>query len=129
MPSTQFSTIHDRYLGHGIVALSQLPKASEDDLVIHKKELKKLEGRLKRQTWRPWQNESRLKAEISCRYWNDKSVGEMKRLNGVDFPQLQFREGADIRMIESMALLEVIRSSNNHERRCVVEFLRKGNIV
>ncbi|RAR15460.1 hypothetical protein DDE83_001101 [Stemphylium lycopersici] len=134
MPSTQFSTIHNRYLGHGIVALSQLPKASEDDLVIHKKELKELEGRLKRQTWKPWQKESHLKAEISCRYWNDESVGEKKRLDGVDFPQLQFREGADIRMIESMALLEVIRSSkssryelriNNHERRCVVEFLRK----
>ncbi|RYN61333.1 hypothetical protein AA0119_g13263 [Alternaria tenuissima] len=134
MPSTQFSTIHDRYLGHGIVALSQLPKASEDDLVIHKKELKELKGRLEGQTWKPWQKESHLKAEISCRYWNDESVGEKKRLDGVDFPQLQFREGADIRMIESMALLEVIRSSessryerriNNHERRCVVEFLRK----
>jgi len=138
MDSTQFVTDHARYLGFGIIALSELPEASEDDLIIHAKEVDELERRLEPRTWKPWQKKGHLKAEISLRHWENRSIGKEHRLDGRDYPELRFGEDADIRMLESMALLQAVRSSktsrweqriNNHERRWVVDFFCKGKIA
>jgi hypothetical protein len=138
MRSTRFGTDPERYLGSGIIALSQLPEPSEDDLIIHAKELKELARRLEPRTWKPWQKKSHFKAEISRRYWKNRNIGKEQRLDGRDYPELRFGEDADIRMIESMAMLQAVRSSkasrweqriNNHERRWVVDVFCKGKTV
>jgi len=138
MPSTRFATDHERYIGSGIVALSQLPRASEDDLIIHAKELKERKRRFRPGTCKPWQKENHLKAELSHRHWKNRHIGKSQRLDGHDFPELQFREDADIRIIENMALLQVVRSSKasrweqricNGKRQWVVDFFRKGKTV
>ncbi|KAH8620995.1 hypothetical protein IG631_24353 [Alternaria alternata] len=134
MPSTRFGTDHERYIGSGIVALSQLPRASEDDLIIHAKELKERKRRFRPGMCKPWQKENHLKAELSHRHWKNRHIGKSQRLDGHDFPELQFREDADIRIIENMALLQVVRSSkasrweqriSNGGRQWVVDFFRK----
>jgi len=138
MQSSRFGTDHERYIGSGIVTLSQLPNASDDDLIVHKQEIRDLKKQFGHGTYKPWLKESRLKAEISQCHWKSRRIAEYQRLGEHDFPRLQFTEDTRISIVESMALLEVLRSSqtlhpeqsfDRLEGQWVVDFFCKGKTV
>lgn len=137
MSEVKFGTDHERYLGPGIVFLSQIAATAHSDYYLCKKEQKEIESQFQRGACEPWLPESRLKAEISRSQWETKNIMGTERLGRYDLPKLWFKD-ADIRIMGSVARLEAARSSGasvlkemfnrleTEERWWVVDFFEHG---
>ncbi|KAL6171639.1 hypothetical protein ACJQWK_02648 [Exserohilum turcicum] len=137
MPEYSYRTEHQRYLGEGIVFLSQFADIDPNDICLCRDEQKKIENRLKKGACKPWLQENRLKAEIQMSQWKKRDAKEKEWLGGCMFPRLSFKD-ADIHIMGSVALLEVLRTSDapklkklfdllqTEERWWVVDFFEHG---
>lgn len=139
MLESRFGTDHERYLGSGIVFLSQIVETSPDDYSLCKREQKEIESQFQRGACKLWLPEFHLKAEIPKSQWETRDILEEKRLECYDLPKLSFQD-ADIRIVEreSVARLEAVKSSGakklkkmfnlleTEERWWVVDFFKHG---
>jgi hypothetical protein len=137
MSKSQFGTVHERYLGSGIMFLSQIEVTSPHESYLCQKEQREIENQFRRGACKPWLPEYRLKAEISQSQWGTRDVMEEKRFGRYDLPKLWFKD-AGIRIVESVARLEAARSSaaaelkkvfnllETEERWWVVDFFEHG---
>jgi len=138
MSATHYGTDHGRYLGSGIVFLSQITETSRYDSYLCEKERKEIENQFQRGAGQPWAPESRLKAELSRSHWDARIVGETRRLRSHDFSVLHFSPDAVLSIMGSVARLEALKSSNasglmnvfnllnTRERWWVVDLFWKG---
>lgn len=117
MQGTRFGTVHERYLGSGIVQLSRLPQACYFDSNFHlssqcRREKIQLEELFKRRACVPWLPAHRVRAETTEREWTNKTVESARRLDdGISYHCIHFREDTAITVTHGIAMLELIRSS------------------
>lgn len=116
MRAPEFGTDYERYLGSGIVQLSQLKRYPHPDPFYHlssqcRKEQKQLNERFKHEICKPWLPENRLKAEISEVEWEKRMETGHKKLDGTIYPCFQFDSDTRISITEGISLLEIAWSS------------------
>lgn len=116
MEDTGFGTDHERYLGSGIVQLSQIARYPHPDTFYHlspecRNAQKKLEQQYRHEVCKPWLNEKHLRAEISRSVWESRTETGWRRLETKEFPCLRFRKEATICITRGIALLEIAWSS------------------
>ncbi|KAH8622857.1 hypothetical protein IG631_22606 [Alternaria alternata] len=142
MSESQFGTDHERYLGSGIVFLSQIRETSPVDCFLLKREQREMESQFQRGACMPWLPEFHLKAEILESQWKTREILIERRLGRYDLPELWFQD-ADIRIVEkeSVARYEAAKSSGDpklrhmfrrletEERWWVVDFFRHGKAL
>jgi hypothetical protein len=112
MSETHYGTDHERYLGAGIVSLSQIAETSRYDKHLCEKERKEIDGQFQRGACQPWPPEGRLKAEVSRSHWEARIVMDTKRLENYDFPKLRFSSDDVVTIMGSVARLEAVRASS-----------------
>jgi len=117
MHPTNFDTPYERYIGTGIVLLSQLdPHYCKDSFYYEsracKLKQKNLEARFKNETCKPWLPKNRITAEISQHQWEAKLVQRHLILeDGREYPVFMFEDDAVITIIDGVSRLGVARSS------------------
>jgi hypothetical protein len=116
MDVTDYGTIHERFVGSGIVDLSQIDQHPHPDPYHHWspefiKEGKRLEQQFRHEACEPSLPEHHLKAQVSDLAWKDRTTTGYKVLEGRRYPCFKFNHGTEIRIIEGFALLEIARSS------------------
>jgi DNA-directed RNA polymerase subunit H (RpoH/RPB5) len=142
MSEFRFGTDHERYLGSGIVFLSQIVETSPGDCSLCKREQREIESQFQRGACKPWLPEFHLKAEIPESQWETRDILEERRFERYDLPKLWFQD-ADIRIVEkkSVARYEAAKSSGaselkemfnlleTEERWWVVDFFKHGKVI
>ena len=143
MDYPEYGTDHERYLGSGIVQLSQIKQNPHPDPYHHlspqcRRDRRELEQRFRHEVCKPWLKEYHLHAEVSSFVWEDIETEGWKMLEENKFPCLKLREGARICITGGIALLETARSSRAwglaqtfdplepQQRWWVVDFFRDG---
>jgi len=142
MSKPGFGTDHERYLGSGIVFLSQIRETSPDDCSLCKRQQKEIESQFQRGACKSWIPGFHLEAEILQSQWETREILEQIRLERYDLPKLWFQD-ADIRIVEkeSVARYEAAKSSSapelrnmfrrleTEERWWVVDFFTHGKAI
>jgi hypothetical protein len=146
MNPTKYGTEHERFLGSGIVDLSQIDQYPHPDPFHHftsefRKERKRLEQQFRHEVSKPWLPEHHLKAQVSPLHWENKTITGWKVLEGYRYPCLMFNHGTKIHIIERLALLEIARASSvwglaqvfdplePQQRWWVFDFFRDGTLA
>lgn len=116
MDLPRYGTDHERYLGSGIVQLSQIEQRPHPDPYYHlssqcRKDRKRLEQQFRHEVCKPWLTEYHLEAQVSEPVWEHRMTTGQKELEGFVFPCLKFQEDARICITGGIALLDTARSS------------------
>src|SRR5438045_3044163 len=117
MRSTNFGTPYERYIGTGIVLLSQLdPHHCINPYYYTSKncQLKQenLQAHFITETCKPWLPKNHITAGISKHRWDAKSVQRHLTLeDGREYPVFEFEDEAVITIIDGVSRLAVARSS------------------
>jgi hypothetical protein len=143
MDSVGYGTDHERYLGSGIVHLSQIERHPHPDPFYHlspqcRKDRTRLEQQFRHEVCKPWLKEYRLEAQISDSTWNHRTITDWREFDECEFPCLEFKQGAKLCITGGLALLEIARSSGAwglaqmfdplepQQRWWVLDFFRDG---
>jgi hypothetical protein len=146
MDLPRYGTDYERYLGSGIVQLSQIKQNPHPDPFYHlspqcRKDRRRLEQQFRHEACKPWLKEYHLEAQISELVWEQRMITGQRELEGCEFPCLEFDEDAKIYITGGMALLETARSSRAwgltqtfdrlepQQRWWVLDFFRDGTSI
>jgi hypothetical protein len=135
MSSAALSTVHERYLGTGIVQISQLKSHHPSDpwyYISRSCRLRQnnLTELFKHVPCKPYLPENHITAQISGAQWNARaSGGEVQLDDGRTYLCVRFRDDARITILNGISRLEAARSSMERgfvQRWWVVDFLSDG---
>jgi hypothetical protein len=116
MNAAGYNTIHERYVGSGIVKLSHLREHPHPDPFHHLdpdciNQQKQLKEAFRDRICEPWLPEHRLKAEMSVDALETCMIMDLKRLeDDIVYPCLQFASDANINIVEGIPFLMFARS-------------------
>src|SRR5438045_3801995 len=96
-----YGTDHERYLGSGIVQLSQIEQNPHPDPFYHlspqcRKDRRRLEQQFRHEVCEPWLKEYHLEAQVSEHVWEHRITIGLREFHGFEFPWLQFQGDAKI---------------------------------
>lgn len=116
MDECGYGATSERYLGRGVVQLSQVGQHGYAEPLYHlsppfPKQQQELVERFKHEVCKPWLRENRLEATIALSDWQSRREMGKHEYGEVSFSRWVFREGA-ISVIGPIAMWQVAKSSN-----------------
>jgi hypothetical protein len=121
MYETGYNTIHEQYVGSGILKLSQLSENPYPDPYYRfdphcVSELNRLKETFKHRTCKPWLPEHRLYAKVSIETWKSRKTVDSERLeDNIVYPWLLFEPDAAINIFRGIPFLMFARSTSDEQ--------------